>query len=380
MDGKNLANREVLLFLPSFGSGGCEAFVVNVAVSLKELGWNPFIISIGEKETVYDNKLKKAKIERSVLLRNCNLNPAVLYVRAYRAWARFLANNPKRYSVVHFNIAQGEELPFVWMAKRCGIPVRILHSHNSQTNGRIKLWGHVLCKAMFGDVATHYLSCSHIAAEWNFPTEIISNKSYALIGNGIDTEAFRFNEAMRAVKRAELEVGSAHVYLNVGRLHRQKNQMFLLEVFSKILEEDSNALLLIVGAGELEGELKSRANSIGVASKVRWIKSCEDMPSIYWASDVFLLPSLFEGFPFSLIEAQAAGLPCVVSDLVSEQCAITDLCRFVPLVEDVFVNASMEALTRSVLDRVIFCNEVASNGYDVNVTTRKLLEIYEESL
>lgn len=370
-------SQRVLLFLPMFGSGGCEAFVVNVAIALKDAGWKPSILSIDEGETIYDGRLESAGIERSVLLPEGLTNPAALYLRAYRAWAKFLNANKGRFDVIHFNIAQGEELPLVWMAKRAGVPVRVLHSHNSQTNSRIKYLGHVACKLFFQGVATDYVSCSDVAAAWNLPERIVADGRYALMNNGIDTEAFRFDPGARARKRSELGIVDRHVYLNVGRLHRQKNQSFLLDAFAEVAKTDPDATLLVVGTGELGADLKEKAHSHDLGERVRWLGARTDVAELYWAADVFLLPSLYEGFPFTLIEAQAAGLPCVVSKSVSQQCAITDNCVFEPLDIHTFAAAAIRATSIVSDRREMRCDEVAAKGYDIRSTVEQLLEIYE---
>lgn len=368
-------SRNVLLFVPRFGSGGAEAFVVNVAEGLVSDGYEVNILSIDGSMSPYDVRLAEREIRRETLLEVDIPNPAVRYLRAYSAFADYLKSSPTRFDVLHVNAAQGEELPFLSIAKGAGIPVRVLHSHSSFVNSRLKHLGHVLCKSAYRNVATDYLACSDKAAQWLLPRDAIAKGDYRLVNNGIDTRRFAFDPLSREETRRSLGLEGRRVYLHVARLTPQKNQAFLMEAFRLIRDADASAILLMAGEGELESEIKGLAFDLGLRQEIRWLGNRQDVPELLCAADAFLLPSLYEGFPFSLVEAQASGLPCLASDRVSSQCDITGLCSFSPLDARAYACAAEEIAHREV-KREAYAGVVAEHGFDLCTTIALLEEIY----
>lgn len=366
----------ILFFIPTFGSGGAEAFVVNVCEELVKRGWFCSILSIDGSPNIYDDRLRAAGVERQQLIQRHISNPGIRYLRAYRAFSRFLATSPG-YTVIHFNIAQGEELPFIWIAKRAGVPVRILHSHNSLTSGTIKLAGHHLCKKLFPRVATDYLACSNEAGDWLCPSAGGTKKLYQIIRNGIDTEKYRFQSAGRARARSELGLGKEQpCYICIARFDAQKNHEFLLRAFKRMKSLNPRVVLLLVGAGPLENELRSLADALEIDDSLRWLGARRDVSDLLSAADCLVLSSRFEGLPFTLIEAQAAGLPCVVSDKVSRQASITDLVTFAPLEEEAFSGAAIAAIRPVDADRKKYTEEVQNAGFGLSSTVDKLEQYY----
>lgn len=372
---KGGSGKRIILFVPRFGSGGAEAFVVNAAQGLLADGYDVRILCIDGLESPYDRSLRAAGVTRENILTDEIRSPILRYAKAYWGFFRYLSKRGSSVDVLHVNAAQGEELPFVAIAKRAGIPIRVLHSHNSSVNSKIKYLGHVLCKRLFGNSASDFLACSDSAAQWLFPRGVLDSGDYKIINNGIDVERYAFSDSSRVSKRRELGIECRHIYLNVGRLSHQKNQKFLLDAFKLISEVDAEALLLIAGDGELRDELKAYAKAIGLGEEVKWLGNRQDIPELLCAADAFLLPSLFEGFPYTLVEAQAAGLPCVTSDKVSHQCALTNLCEFAPLDVQGYAQAALQAAKRGV-SRESYAEQVAARGFDLRDTIDTLEYVY----
>lgn len=369
--------KKVLFFIPRFTSGGAEAFIVNVSERLVRMGYRCDIVSIDGSPSVYDERLRAAGVSRTMLLRKKGGNPALLYLTAYKAFASFMAEHVGEYDVAHFNLAQGEDLPFIWQAKRVGIPTRILHSHCSSVNSLPKLLGHKLGKALFRDVATCFMACSDLAAKWLIPKTVFRHGSYSIISNGIEIDRFRFSSLKRATARKALGLSDELCFINVGRLSMEKNQGFLLESFKRIKRIRPDSVLLCVGDGPLLDRLQEEASLFGISDSVRWLGLRDDVDGLLCASDCFLLPSLFEGFPFCLVEAQASGLPCVVSSAVSSQCAITDLCATSPLDSNVFADHALASALGSHDKRIEYAKIVSDRGFDVEQTANALMRAYE---
>ena len=370
----------VLYFIPSFSSGGAEAFIVNVLENLDRNAYKLNLLCIDAYPGVYDNRLSYIKVKKEVLIKEHISNPILRYFKAYIAFKKYIHKNKKNVDVIHFNIAQGEDLVFIAIAKQEGVPLRLLHSHNSLVNSRLKYVGHLLCKWLFPNVSTKYLACSELAANWLIPSQVLKSKTYTIIKNGINTKNFIFNDVLREKKRRELGFDDNIVLFNIGRLNRQKNQEFLIEVFADVLKKRTNCILVIAGDGELKQLLKNRALLIGVNEKVMWLGNRNDISELLFAADVFLLPSLFEGLPFSVIEAQAAGLPCLISDTVSEECVITDLVKRIPLETEIFsqnIIYTIDEVLRK-YGRKQYAEKVALAGFDIQETVHTLVSYYEE--
>lgn len=371
----------VLFFIPTFSSGGAEAFVVNQIEKINKEKFTPELLCIDTQKGVYNQRLDAIGVKIIALVENGIDNPVKRYLAAYRAFRVFLLKNRGKYDVIHFNIAQGEELPFIHMSKKYNIPIRILHSHNSSVNSKAKYYGHLLCRAIFQNDSTDYLACSDIAAKWLIPKKNYIQHNYKIIKNGIDVETYRYNNNKRISKRNELGIGNAPVFINIGRLNHQKNQSFLIEAFQQIHNYLPEAILLVAGEGELRGELEKKAEQCKVNKSIMWLGNRCDIPDLLSAADVFLLPSLFEGLPFTIIEAQASGIQCVISNTISDECAITDIVERVPLEKNEYAKSAVAAFKRANNnDRNGYYDLVRKSGFDINQTISEMEHIYESKV
>ena len=197
-----------------------------------------------------------------------------------------------------------------------------------------------------------------------------------MIKNGIDTKKYAFNSDVGKSKRRELNIENKTVYLNVGRLEEQKNQKFLLRVYREICEKQSNSVLLIAGEGSLKNELKKLAIALDLKDKVVWLGNRTDIPELLCAADIFLLPSLYEGSPFTLIEAQTSGIPCVISENISEQCVLTDLVKRVPLDIEIYSNAVLDVCNSFHPIREDYFGRMVKYGFDIENTVKTLERYY----
>ena len=169
-------------------------------------------------------------------------------------------------------------------------------------------------KTIHDGMATHFLACSKEAAEWGYG-DIISKEKIYVLNNGIDLEKYCFNEEARKQVRTKLHVEDKFVIGNIGRFVYQKNHDFLIDVFYKVSKVLENAVLVLIGVGELQQEIEDKIRVLGIENKVIFLGKRNDVEMLMQGMDVFALPSRFDGFPLSLIEAQAATLPCIVGNV-----------------------------------------------------------------
>lgn len=309
-------------------SGGIESFLTNALLRMDRTDLEVDIVAAELRESVFTERLREAGIRFYEL--SGSLNRIARNSRLLKKIFR-----ERGYDVFHLHAYQALSFRFLQQAKQCGIPVRIAHSHNTalrKSRGRgLKLGIHKASRFFLTGYATHLWACSEAAARFLFSPKSLREKGYRFIPNGIEVERFRFNPEVRGQARKELHCEKKFVVGNVGRLCYQKNQAFLLEVFAKIHEKNPDSVLLLVGEGEDRAQLEEQSERLGIRDTTIFCGTCREVERLYWAMDVFVLPSRFEGLPVTGVEAQAAGLPCLFSDVVTRECEAGKDSQFLPL-------------------------------------------------
>lgn len=235
------------------------------------------------------------------------------------------------YSVIHSNSGK------VWInyyscyfGIKNNIPVRIVHSHNALLPRKKKEVQEQddIYRQYIRENATDFLACSGKAAEWLFGTDF---QDYTVLKNGIDLEKYKFDTNTRTKYRKKLGLDGKFVIGHVGRFVEQKNHLFLLKIFKEVLKNNSNCTLLMAGGGELLEDIKRKAMEMGIIRDCIFTGECMDILGLLNAMDIFVFPSLFEGLPISLVEAQANGLPCIISSEITEEACLSDEVSRIPL-------------------------------------------------
>lgn len=279
-----------------------------------------------------------------------------------------------RYDIVHVHGNSAMMFFDVLPAKLAGVPVRIVHSHNT-TCSHMKL--HKLLLPFFRKCYTHGFACGQEAGKWLF-----GEKAFTELKNGIDLRAYRYDESVRQEHREKIQAGDRVVIGHVGNFIEQKNHSFLLDWYAKLAGDNDQYLLLLISDGALLEPMKEKAQQLGLRDKVLFLGKTTEVPGYFQAMDAFVLPSLHEGLPVVLIEAQAAGLPCYVSDKVTTQADLTKSLTYLPI-EDATVWAERMAEDTEKwmnLDRLQQCDDwqqlIAEEGYDVTRNAGWLKQLY----
>lgn len=242
---------------------------------------------------------------------------------------KFFMEHQGEYHIVHCHPVFAGGI-FAKVAKKHGVTHVVQHSHTTQMGTtRASAFRNGVIVTLLGRRATDYAACSEAAKKvlfWKKPQDIF------LLYNAIETENYRFSPESRAEIRRELDIPEDCLVLgNVGRFTEQKNHKFLIELFQKVHQHRPEARLLLVGDGNLMDGCKEQVRALGLEPWVLFVGRQKDIKGYMSAMDVFLLPSLFEGFPVVLVEAQANGLPAVVSDRVTQESQLTEEVTFLPL-------------------------------------------------
>lgn len=279
----------------------------------------------------------------------------------------------EQYQIVHSNMNTLSVLS-LYAAKKAGIPNRIVHNHSTAGKGEMKK---NIMKYMLRPFAKVYptklVACSKYAGEWIYG----KNADFTVFNNAIEVERFAYNPEIRKSMRKELGFDGKFVVGNVGRFCYQKNHDKLIDIFVEIKKRKSNAVLLLVGEGELESEVKDKVKHLGLDKDVFFLGKRNDTNRIYQAMDVFVLPSRYEGLPVVGVEAQAAGLPCIFSDIVTEETKILPSSMFIPVEATDKSWADTTIKTVNKYKRKDVSLEIRKAGFDIEEQAGKMMEMYD---
>lgn len=299
--------------------------------------------------------------------------------RKFRFWKRlYQLQRKEHYDIVHINSGSlFFHLQVARIAKMGGAKKIIVHSHNAGNDSPIKAKMQQKLKLLLEYDPTHYFACSHKAAQFMFCTDRVINKNYQVINNGINLSQFSFSKEKREKYRFQMGLNGKKVLLHVGRFSTQKNHTFLLHVFSKYHEINLNSVLLLVGEGELQSKTKAQAERLGVANAVYFLGFRTDIAELMHASDIFLLPSLYEGLPVVGIEAQASGLPCVMADTITRETDLTGHMCFLSIEQaDQWVHKIRNMKLNNIHTRKDTANVIVDKGYSLSSVIKQLEDIY----
>lgn len=285
------------------------------------------------------------------------------------------------FDVIHLHTSSWRGFLIEEVAMDMKIPKVIVHSHSSgidfvNPSEREKLQKeHIYYKDQFSmKYATDVCACSYIAADWLFPVAVPKDK-IQILPNAVDIKKYRFNREIRKSVRYKLGIEDRIVIGHVGRYSYTKNQEFLVRCFAEAHKKNDKLYLIMIGQGENISVVKSLVNKLGMQEHIQCYGWREDIPHFLQAADIFCLPSKFEGLPISVIEAQASGLHCLVSDFVTKESDITGLLEFLPLDEkhwtDALAGAEIDVYRKQTdewFDRA---------DYSMEASCKKLIQLYE---
>lgn len=267
------------------------------------------------------------------------------------------------------------------IAKKAGVPVRILHAHNSVLlfdsekgiKSKIKALRNYIVYKQIDKYPNVFFSCSDLAAKSTF-----KDKEYVWVKNGIELEQFEYNELIRNELRKAYDVEEDEVLIGfVGRLCSRKNPLYVLEVFREYNKINPKSKLAFIGEGELKGSIEKKLQEYGLQDKVILPGMVADAHKWYQAFDLFLLPSLFEGLPVVLVEGQVSGLPSLVSDTITKQINLTELIKYksnkLPAEEWA---KDIQSMLEKKNDRAKYKDEMYKVGFDVKSMAKEVEQYY----
>lgn len=289
----------------------------------------------------------------------------------------FLAQ--RHYDVVHINTDLLSRYDVAKVAREAGVKKVIIHSHNAMRDlhgiQKIPLVAK-LERHLIGKYATDLAACSKEAAKWLFSSK--DQAKVRIIHNGIDRAQYTFSKELRQNLRASLGISDDTLVLgNIGRLAEQKNQLFLLDIFKEVTKL-TKAKLILIGSGDKEAEIRSKIAQEELTDQVILVKATNQVPDYLFAMDVFVMPSLYEGLPMTLLEAQTSGLPCVISDVISAEMDFPGLIKRVKLTTSPAEWAKVvnDTANKSTFDRKQEAQVLTKIGYDNQESAEQVYQMY----
>lgn len=289
------------------------------------------------------------------------------------AWKDFFDKHPE-YHVLHSHVRSYAAI-YLPIAKKYGVKT-IVHSHSTSNGVGIKSIVKVILQYPLRYEADYFFGCSKESGEWLFGHKIVNSDRYFTVKNAIETSKYLLDKTQRNKLRKQLKIEkNIKLFVHVGRLHESKNHIFLLKMFAALSQVMPDSELLIIGDGDLADEIKQEIKHLNLKQKVKMLGARNDIPNILNAADVFLFPSKWEGLPVTVVEAQAAGLPCFVSDKITKEVGISELVQFLPIDEGVEV--WINAIQKADLSRKNVQDKIVQSGFDIKQSMEWLTDFYE---
>ena len=371
---KTNSRNEVIRVLQCTGTlnmGGAETMVMNVyrEVNLEKIQFD-FVV-MGDEIGFYENEVtsKGGKIYHIT-------KRSQSFLKSLKDLFYLVKSN--EYSVIHFHTQNSFLTATQIIAVRmAGAKKIIVHSHNTSDwrNDVLKIL-HFICRPLMNILATKKLSCGEDAAKWLYGT----TKNVQIIPLPVNCNKYKYTKEQYNKLRKENGFENAYIIAHTGRFWAQKNHDFLIDVFFQISRRLPDAVLFLMGDGELKSQIEAKVRQLGIESKVVFWGSISDVHNKLIMSDMFLFPSKYEGFPTVVLEAQAAGLPCYISDTITDEIAVTDFVSQIPLnlsARD-WCDYILRDINEKKYDRTMG-NELIALRYDISIVSDIFMQTYTEN-
>lgn len=362
----------ILMLFTIMNRGGAETMVMNYYRHIDRSKVQFDFVVHREERGAYDDEIEALG---GRIYRMMPLHP-LTFGKYKKQISRFFDEHTE-YRIIHGHCSESGY--FIYKeASRRGVPVIIAHAHSTKALFDLKWFFRTWFKHRMRRYVTQIFTCGKESAIWLAGEKMAANA--ILQRNAIDTKNYRYSPACAETLRKTLNIHDENIVIgHVGSFWKIKNQTFLIDIFQKLHQRNPHVRLLLVGEGELRNMVVRKVESLHLQNYVVFLGSRSDVPDLLKVFDVFVFPSLGEGLSVAMLEAQCAGLPCVVSDTIPKEVAMTDLVKFVSL------KRSAEEWADTVLDEVnkkrdrsIYPERIMEAGYDIMRNAQWLQNYYLE--
>lgn len=354
----------------NMNSGGVEAVIMNYyrKIDKSKIQFDFFVnknSSLPQKEEIY------------------SLGGKIYYLPGYKNIFKYMYTLNKKlkkgnYKIVHSNINTLSVFPLI-IAYLNKIPIRICHNHSTSGKGEFKRNIIKYILRPFNRIfANYYFACGEYSGRWMFGNNNYKKGKVTIVNNAIQLEKFLYNENIRNEMRKKLKIENKLVIGHVGRFDTQKNHKYLIKIFENIAQKNKNAILLLVGEGDLYDDVVNQVKELNLEKKVKFLGLRNDVNKLFQTMDVFVLPSLYEGLPVVGVEAQASGLGCVFSSRMTKLVKVTKNVEFLNLEDDI-EKWSDTILKLANKKRKNTKKEMEKAKFDITKESKKLEKFYLNS-
>lgn len=356
----------VLQVVTKMDRGGLETMLMNYYrhVDRKKVQFD--FLTHRKERGAYDTEIEKMG---GIIYRLPRLVPWSLSYK--HALNQFFVEHPE-YRIVHVHQDCLSSV-ILKVAAQHGVPVRIAHSHSSSQDKNIKYLIKMFYKRQIPQYATELFACSVSAGEWMFRT-----RNVHILPNAIDIEQYVFNMAIRERMRKELGIGNEIVIGHVGRFSTVKNHSFLIDIFAQIKQIEPNSRLLLVGGGDEFHAIQQKCKKLGLDKDVIFTGVRSDVARLMQAMDIFVFPSFYEGLGIVVIEAEASGVPCVISNTIPKECILVNSLVMAKDLKEPPIEWAKSILERAKEGHGNYRQEIIDKGYDIETNVKWLEEFYIE--
>lgn len=347
---------------------GIPNVIFNLLSAMDQSGMDIGYVSINDPEESYKQQLKAMGVKLYVIPRE--FRHPFRYVRNLR---KVLQN----YDIVHVHGNSATMVLEMIAAKAAGVHLRIAHSHNTTCKQK-KI--DKIARPLFYKLCNGRIACGIEAGQWLF-----EERSFWVMNNGINADAFQFSSKVRQEVRSRLGNVDKFTIGHVGNFNKQKNHIFLVDVFSEYHKINPRSVMLLLGDGPLKDEMVRKAESLGLSDDIYFLGSIDHPEEYLNAMDLVVMPSIFEGFPLTLIEEQSNGLNILASDVITTTSNLTGLVKFKSLNDSATEWAKeIQDLSIQIERNLLISNDairkIKDSGYDIKTVAADLKSYYFQRL
>lgn len=350
-------------------TGGAETFLMKMFRNIdREKYMMDFCVV--SKENYYEEEIKKLGGRMFYIPLKSKQS-----IKSFNAIKKIVKENNYNY-VIRVNEHSLSTIDLL-AAKMGGAKVLAMRSSNASSGSKLSILLHKMFIFLSKNVPNVKFAPSKLAAEYTFGKKCIENNKAFLLNNGLDTKQFTYSKDNRFEIRRKLGIENKIVVGHIGRFDIQKNHEFLIDLFNELHKVNSDNVLVLVGKGNLENKIKNKVKKLGLENDVLFLGVRKDIPKLLCVFDLFLFPSFYEGMPNTVIEAQTTGLPCLISDSITEEARITDIVNFASLNDSArkWSNECLNILNKKYLPREDYSRIMKDKGYDTDDCAKKFIEI-----
>ena len=315
----------VLQCIGSLGFGGSQTFIMEVYRKIDRNKIQFDFIVFPERKDGFYSEIQDLGGRVFVCPRFNGKN----YFAFIKWWNTFFSEH-REYKVIHGHV-RSVALIYLSIAHHYGLTT-IVHSHSTSNGSGVPALVKKILQYPLRYKVDYLFSCSDLAGKWLYGTKNVTKTNYRMVPNCIDCERFAFNARERNLIRMSMGITDDMFVLgHIGRFARPKNHSFLIKIFESVKKQIPNAQLILVGGGDGKKEIEQMVDLMGLNESVHFLGIQKYPEKYYQAMDVFVFPSLWEGLPMGVVEAQAAGLPCIISDKITTDVHLTELVESLPI-------------------------------------------------